>query len=178
MRRKSIEKNVKSHKELYLKYRDKMYGVCLRYSGSSEEAEDLLHDGFIKVFENLKKYSGKGSLEGWLRKVFVNHCISKYHSKIKQEISYENLDIISDQEQPLDSYEESRHISLNEIISIIQKMPEGYRVIFNLYHIEGYSHKEIAEMLKIQVSTSTSQLLRAKNWLKSKIQKNKNIVYA
>lgn len=151
--------------EIYKTYARKMYAVCLRYAHKPEEAEDILHDGFIKVFSCLEKYKGTGSFEGWIRRIMVHTAINAYRKYSSRWFA------INEEELNLESEEISieDNISHDELIKHINSMPDGYRIIFNMYVIEGYKHNEIAEILGITESTSKTQLMKARNFLKSKI---------
>lgn len=151
---------------LYTRFAPKMYAVCLRYSGNSDDAQDLLQEGFIKVFKNLEKYRGDGSFEGWIRRIFVNTSIEYFRRKVKLTTVSETQEItIEDKEwNALDTMAEK------DIIKIVQELSPGYRQVFNMYVIEGYSHKEISEILGISEGTSKSQLARAKVILKKIIE--------
>ncbi len=143
-----------------------MFAVCLRYSRDRGEAEDNLQDGFIKVFLKISDYSFKGSFEGWVRKIIVNVCIEKYRKKIIFQ-SVEDIGIFEDKWVEEEVVEK---ISEGELISIIQDLPPQYRLVFNLYVIEGLSHKEIAEKIGISEGTSKSNLARARMILKGKVE--------
>ena len=157
------------HQEaLYNKYYRKMFGVCLRYAPDRETAEDILQDGFVKVLKGISSYSGKGSLEGWIRRVMVNTALEHLRRKaamypvVDLEMAYNadaGADIVAG-------------MSEKEILAHIQALPVGYRTVFNLFAIEGYSHKEIAEQLNITEGTSKSQFARARQTLQE------NILYA
>jgi RNA polymerase sigma-70 factor (ECF subfamily) len=143
-----------------------MYGVCLRYSENAEDANDVLQEGFIKVYKNLDKFRGDGSFEGWVRRIFINTSIEHYRKKVKlynvsevQENTVEDTDLSA-----LDS------LAVKDIMNIINELSPGYKQIFNLHVVEGYSHKEIADMLGITEGTSKSQLARAKGVLKKIIE--------
>lgn len=151
---------------LYTHLHRKMYGVCLRYASSEAEARDHLHDGFVHLLHKLKKYSFKGSFEGWARRLFVNLILQKYRSQKllyatgydlneSSEISYEHI---------------LENINAKELLSLIAELSPQYRLIFNLYAIEGYSHKEIAEKLGISEGTSKSNLSRARGILQKKVR--------
>ena len=152
--------------ELYKRFAPKMYAVCLRYANNADDAQDLLQEGFIKVYRNLHRFRGEGSFEGWIRRVFVNTSIEHFRKKSahlssvseKEEATIEDTDITA-----LDTLAEK------DIVSIIQELSPGYRTVFNLYVVEGYSHKEIGEMLGISEGTSKSQLARAKAILQKRI---------
>lgn len=154
--------------ELYERFSPKMYGVCLRYAANAEEAEDILQEGFIKVFKKIGSYRGDGSFEGWIRRIFVNTAIEHFRKK-----SY--LQPITEQEE---SSIEGKYVSVldslaeKDIIKLIQQLSPGYRTVFNMYVIEGYTHKQIAEALKISEGTSKSQLSRAKLILQDLVKKH------
>lgn len=154
---------------LYRSYKDILFLQSLKYSKSTEEAEDVLHDAFITIFNRIKSYSGKGSFEGWMKRIVINKSIDKYK---KRELLTNDL-----QEYSLTDDEEDVEISddtsfaLNKLLEYIQQLPNQYRLVFNLYQLDGFSHKEIAKMLSISESTSKSNLHRAKVCLKEKIEK-------
>lgn len=144
----------------------KMYAVCLRYSRDQDEARDNLQDGFIKVFENLRQFRGAGSFEGWVRKIMVNTALQKYRGHYQ-------LYALSDNESkasniPVDNISEI--IGEKELLSMIQELPPRYKLVFNMYAIEGYSHKEIGEMLNITEGTSKSNLSRARDILQERLK--------
>jgi RNA polymerase sigma-70 factor (ECF subfamily) len=151
---------------LYHTFSNIMYGVCLGYTKNRDEAKDVLQEGFIKVFKNIKNYSGEGSLEGWIRKIMVNTSIDFYRVRLRKN-SHINVEQVPDIE--LSDYSILETISANEILNLIQKLPEGAQIIFNLHVIEGYSHDEIAKMLDISEGTSKSQFWRAKKLLQKMI---------
>ncbi len=152
---------------LYQKYASKMMTVCRLYARHKEEAEDLLQDAFIKVFVNLPKFEQNGSLEGWVRRIVINTAL-----KHVKKSSFKNEDIgIAVYHDPGVSETIISKISADELINIIGKLPTGYKLVFNLYAIEGYSHKEIGELLEIKESTSRSQLAKARKMLQSQINK-------
>ncbi len=161
-----IEGDRRMQEELYRRFSPKMYAVCLRYAGNSDDARDLLQEGFIKVYKNLHRFRAEGSFEGWIRRVFVNTSIEYFRKKSIQ------LSSVSDKEEnTIEDADISAIDALAEkdIINIIQELSPGYRAVFNLYVVEGYSHKEISEMLGISEGTSKSQLARAKSVLQKKI---------
>jgi RNA polymerase sigma factor (sigma-70 family) len=161
-----IEGDRKMQQELYRRFAGKMYAVCLRYANNSNDAQDLLQEGFIKVYRNLHRFRAEGSFEGWIRRVFINSSIEQYRKKSahlatvsdREENTIEDTDISA-----LDSMAEK------DIIKLIQELSPGYRTVFNLYVVEGYSHKEIGEQLGISEGTSKSQLARAKGILQKKV---------
>ncbi len=165
-----IDGNRQMQEVLYKRFSPKMYGVCLRYSGNVEDANDLLQEGFIKVYKNLGKFRGDGSFEGWIRRIFVNTSIEHFRKKVKlynvtevQENTIEDIEL-----NILDSLAEK------DIISLVNELSPGYKAVFNMHVIEGYSHKEIAEILGITEGTSKSQLARAKGVLKKSLDKKIN----
>jgi RNA polymerase sigma factor (sigma-70 family) len=157
-----IRKERVSQELLYKEFYGFGMGICLRYSDSREEAAEILNDGFMKIFNNLKKFDMALPFMPWIRRIFVNTAINHYHKKqrtIKTEDIESNFKE-SDTEQILSG------ISYQEVIVLLQKLPPSYRTVFNLYVIEGYSHKEIASMLNISIGTSKSNLFKAKDQLK------------
>lgn len=156
----------KMQRELYNRFAAKMYGVCLRYAGSTSEAEDILQEGFIKVFRKLSSYRGEGSFEGWIRRIFVNTAIEFYRKK-----TY--LQPITEQEE---STIEGNYLSVldnlaeKDIIQLVQQLSPGYRTVFNMYVVEGYTHRQISELLHISEGTSKSQLSRAKQILQEMVR--------
>ena len=152
--------------ELYKRFSPKMYAVSLRYAGQNDDAQDILQDGFVKVFRNLGMYRGEGSFEGWIRRIFVNTAIEHYRRKANVypvTETHENVMEARDA-SALDS------LSIKDLQAIIRQLSPGYKTVFNLYVIEGYSHKEIAEMMGISEGTSKSQLARAKAILQNIIR--------
>jgi RNA polymerase sigma-70 factor (ECF subfamily) len=144
--------------ELYQRFAPKMYGVCLRYAGNAEEAEDILQEGFIKVFNKIGSFRSEGSFEGWIRRIFVNTAIEHFRKKIYLQpiTEYEEDTVEGKYLTVLDSLAEK------DIIQLVQQLSPGYRTVFNMYVVEGYTHKQIAEALGISEGTSKSQLSRAK----------------
>lgn len=171
--KKCLENDTLAHKQLFDFYSKRMMGVCLRYSKDIEEAQEVLQIGFIKVFEKISLYNGKGSLEGWIRKVIVNTALD-YIRKNKKFLENVEMDKVDYQlENDVISGYES--LKLQDLLQIIQAMPTGFRTVFNLFAIEGYSHKEIADRLNISVSTSKSQYSRARAYLQKIIIEEKLI---
>ena len=156
---------------LYHRFSPKMYAVCLRYSGNADDAQDLLQEGFIKVFKNLSKFRGDGSFEGWIRRIFVNTSIEHFRKKVNMYTVTETQEVTIEDKGlgVLDNLAEK------DIIAMIHQLPPGYRAVFNLHVIEGYSHKEIADMLGINEGTSKSQLARAKGVLRKMVENRLNI---
>ena len=159
-----------AQREFYEKFKSKMFGICLRYARNREEAEDILLDGFFRIFRDLPQFKFQGSLEGWMRKVMVNTALMQLRKKqllVFQPIDQESL--INDIGiEPI----ALQNIQAQAILKLIQQLPIGYQTIFNLYGIEGFSHKEIAEKLEISESTSRSQYTRARRLLQQLLQEN------
>lgn len=163
-----LNENSKAQKALFDKFAPKMLSVCLRYMKNTEKAEDVLQDAFIKVFLNIGKYNNSGVLEGWIRRITVNTCLDelKKNKKLLLNVSVEEV------EYKLESNDfVQEQMIADDLMKLIQNMPEGYRVIFNMFAIEGYAHQEIATKLGISESTSKSQYLRARAYLKQRIDK-------
>jgi RNA polymerase sigma-70 factor (ECF subfamily) len=159
-----IDKNRAAQEHLYRLYSAKMYGVCLRYSKNTDEAKDILQDGFIKVFEKIHQFKNTGSIEGWIRKIMVNTALENYRKKSNYVILDQIPDIKEDVEERWDP-----EIPADELHKMIQNLPERYQMVFNLYVFEEMSHKEIAGSLGITEGTSKSDLSRARNILQQKI---------
>ena len=147
-----------------------MFVVCLRYSNSREDAEDVLQEGFIKVFRDLKQYKGEGSFEGWVRKVIVNVALEHLRKQKKKplRIGLDRVDFKLTEE--ISVFEEENQAKA--LIKLMQKMPSGFRTVLNLYILEGYTHAEIASILGISIGTSKSQLMRAKTCLKKLLEES------
>lgn len=155
-----------AQKELYDLFASKMYGVCLRYGGNPNDAQDILQDGFLKIFEKIHQYGSKGSFEGWMRRVFVNTALEKYRGQYKVISIQDGTRDLAD-----DGYEHiGETIGAKELIELVQNLSPKYRTVFNLYAIEGYSHKEISEMMEISEGTSKSNLSRARAILQEKVK--------
>lgn len=156
--------NRKAQEQLYRKYADRLFGICLKYSRNNQEAEDNLHDSFITIFAKIDQYKFKGSFEGWLKRITINTVLLKYRKE-------EHLNVVTDnieEEVEIDNgYED---IELSTLLGYIQELPNKYRLTFNLYVLDGYTHKEIAEKLGTSAGTSKSNLARAKAILKEKIE--------
>ena len=170
--RECVKNNRQSQKKLYNLYSSKMFGICLRYSHNREEAEDILQEGFMKVFIGIGKYEGKGSFEGWVRRIMVNTAIEHFRKK-KNNLHF---DIMSESVIAVYSEDILDNISLEEIMKLVQKMPEGYRMVFNLFAVEGYTHNEISDMLGIEVGTSKSQYSRARMYLQKVLKKINRVI--
>ena len=160
-----VSGNVRAQETLYRMLAPKMFGVCLRYAKDTTEAEDNLQEGFIKVFTYIKNFRHEGSLEGWVRKIMVNVSLEKFR---KQHLMYpvEDMTVFESKNYSNDIIEK---ITADELIELIQELPPRYRMVFNLFVMEGMSHKEIAEMMQITEGTSKSNLARAKDIMKRKV---------
>ena len=171
----SLEKTIKAAKKgnptaqryLYEQYKVAMFTVCLRYSRDRSEAEDILQEGFLTIFKDLHQYTGKGKIGGWMRKVMVNTAL-QYLRKWKKD--WRHLDSQDYQDAFQSSDNVFHKLGLQELTRMIQQLPDGYKVVFNLFVIEGYSHKEIAELLGISENTSKTQLFKAKAALRKQLE--------
>ena len=162
--------NPKAQKALYDTYARKMMSVCLRYGSNRETAKDLLQEGFIKVFSAIGSFEGSGSFEGWMRRIFVNTALEylRKNDILKESVEIDNTEVL----QEVD-YSAIERISADELMELIAELPPGFRTVFNMFAIEGYSHREIAETLNINESTSRSQYTRAKRLLQKWIKELK-----
>lgn len=172
------KQNKNAQKTLYERFARKMLGLCMRYCRDVDTAYDLMHDGFVVVFTQISSYSGKGSFEGWIRKIFVNIALENYR-KEKQKVVY--MDEIGnpegffdDNDSDLNGVPGVEQIPREELLKIIQQLPDGYRAVFNLYVFEEMSHKEISDVLGVSENTSRSQFSRAKMLLKKYVQTRLN----
>ena len=166
--RLAIENNRAAQQKIYAKFSSKMLSVCRQYIKDIHQAEDIMITAFMKVFTNLKNFENKGSFEGWIRRIMVNECIS--HIRVQKKVSF-----IEDENYFEESFNniESR-FSVDDIQFLIDSLPDGYKIVFNLSAIEGYKHKEISSMLGITEGTSKSQLSHARKMLKEQIRALKN----
>ena len=156
--------------ELYRLYSPRMLSVCYRYAKSREDAEDMLQDGFIKVFTQIGQFRSEGALEGWIRRIMVHTCIN--HLKKNRKFS-ESVDIIFAGAMPVGDESIPSIIQAKQVVECIRTLPMGYRTVLNLFAIEGYSHREIGQMLDIEESTSRSQYTRAKAMLEDILMKKR-----
>ena len=163
--------NRKAQEELYRKYSGVLFGMCLKYSRNKTEAEDNLHDSFITIYDKINQFKNKGSFEGWIKRVTVNTVLQKYRKDQYLNVVSENMGDEVDIEP-----DRAEDIKLATLLGHIQELPNKYRLTFNLYVLDGYTHKEISELLGTSTGTSKSNLARAKTILKEKILKeNLNI---
>jgi len=156
--------SIKAQEQLYKLFAPKLFAACLKYSRNRADAEDNLQDGFLLIFQKINQFQFKGSFEGWAKRVMINNVLQRYRTEGIFELVTENLPDVADVEI------ETESISMDYLVGIIQELPDRYRMVFNLYVIDGYSHKEIAEMLTISDGTSKSNLARARIILKEKIE--------
>lgn len=162
-----IKNSEHAQKFLFNKYARIMTGVCLRYADSYEEAQDIVQDGFIKVFKKIGMFSGKGSLEGWVRRIMVNTSLD-YLRSIKNERFNVTIDDVSyklKEDQKVES-----DLQAEDLLQMVQSLPTGYRTVFNMYAIEGFTHREIGDALEISENTSKSQYSRARTLLQKKLE--------
>jgi len=160
-----LKGNVKYQKILFEKYSGKFMTVCMRYANDQMQAEDMLQEGFIRIFNHLNQFKSEGSFEGWMRRIVVNVCLKIIKNK---RINF-STDDDSGVQIPDTSTDAPSHLSEDELLRLIKRLPTGYRIIFNLHAIEGFSHDEIGDMLKIKASTSRSQLVKARRMLQQQI---------
>ncbi|HEX9152067.1 MAG TPA: sigma-70 family RNA polymerase sigma factor [Flavobacterium sp.] len=148
---------------MYQLFSKKFFGVCLKYSSNYADAQDNLQDGFLIIFRKIEQFSGKGSFEGWAKRIMINNALQKYKGVRYMEVINEN---IPEEDVEIDD----ENIPIEYLMRIIQELPDQYRLVFSLYVLDGYSHKEVAEMLKITTGTTKSNLARARFILKEKIE--------
>ncbi len=161
------KKNAKAQEELYKRYNRLLFSICLKYSPNYADAEDNLQDSFLTIFNKISQYQSKGSFEGWMKRVTINTALQRYRKPgFLELVTNEN---VADEDSVIVDIDESS-ISLDFLLQIIQELPDRYRLVFNLYVLDGYSHNEIAEMLTISSGTSKSNLARARHILKEKIE--------
>ena len=153
---------------LYERYAPKMLAVCMRYFPYREQAQDAMQDGFVKVFEKLDTYRGEGSFEGWIRRVMVTTSLNLHRKNLKH---YFHEDVDELQERIVDSAADYDDLHVQDIMKLVQALPPGYQLVFNLFEIEGYNHQEIADELGVSVNTSKSQLLKARRHLRKELDK-------
>mgnify|MGYP002621933992 CR=1 FL=1 len=165
--RRCAQNDPLAQKGLFERFNRKMMGVCLRYSNDRDDAEDILQMGFIKVFENIGSFKGSGSLEGWVRRIMVNTALNHYrqNKRSRESVSLDDVDYMLEGSEtgPGDN------MQAKELLKMVQKLPPGFRAVFNMFAIEGYSHKEIGQILEISEGTSKSQYARARAFLQKLI---------
>ena len=161
-----------AQKVLYDRLAPRMFPVCIRYVGDRELAEDVLQDGFVTLFTRLDSYKGEGSFEGWARKIFVTTALMELRRKDALKMS-EDLEAVRGMKA--EATTQLQNIGYKDLMRLITQLPPGFRTVFNMYAIEGYSHKEIGEILGISETTSRTQLSRARLWLQNKIKEIENV---
>jgi RNA polymerase sigma-70 factor (ECF subfamily) len=159
------EGNQQSQRELYERYSGLMYSICFRYVNDSSQAEDLMISGFMKIFKHIGQFKGLGSFEGWMKRIIVNDALAyiRKNKSLYLKVDVEQIDFEPDYQML------SNHLEAEDLLKLVEELPTGYKTIFNLYAIEGYTHKEIGEMLGISINTSKSQLSRARVILQQKL---------
>lgn len=165
---KCKKQDIKAQEQLYRLYAHKLFPVCLKYSASYQQAEDNLQDAFLMIFNKIAQYKNQGSFEGWMKRIAINTALQKYRKQTVFEII--NEDHLKEPEVEIDE----DTVSVDFLLGIIQQLPDRYRQVFNLYVLDGYSHKEIAEVMNISTGTSKSNLARARVILKEKIESGLN----
>lgn len=170
---KCLEGSLRNQRKLYDLHAPMVWGVCLRYAGNTEDAEDILQNTFVTIFTKLDKFKNEGAFGGWVRKIAVNTALMHYRSNKKHQM-YATLDEVGFLLESDDDV--LKELSAQDLLNQVKKLPEGYRVVFNLYGVEGYSHKEIAKELGITESTSRSQYSRARKYIIEYLEiENKNL---
>ncbi|MEO8150598.1 MAG: RNA polymerase sigma factor [Bacteroidia bacterium] len=172
-----IEWDREAQNTLYKKYASKMFTVCFQYSRNTEEAEDTFHEGFMKVFENIKNFSGTGSFEGWIRRIMVNTAIEKYRKNSNMAL-VTNIDDDFEFPESYSTEDILSRIEEEDLMRLIQNLPPVYKMVFNLYVFEGLKHKDIAAQLRISEGTSKSNLYEAKAILQRQINRNNGVLEA
>jgi len=162
--------DTKAQSQLYKLFSSKLFSICLKYSRNYAEAEDNLQDSFVTIFKKIDQYNSKGSFEGWIKRITINTALQRYRKKgVFKIVNEGNIEDVSVEIEDND-------ISIDYLLKIIQELPDRYRLVFNLYVLDGYSHKDVAEMLNITIGTSKSNLARARLILKGKIEDYKAVV--
>lgn len=166
---KCKKRELKAQEQLYRLYSGKLFSLSLKYSSSYAQAEDNLQDAFLTIFEKITQFKNKGSFEGWMKRIVINTALQRYR---KQQV----FQIVNEERLEAEEVEiENDDVSLDYLLQIVQELPERYRMVFSLYVLDDYSHKEIAEMMEISTGTSKSNLNRARKILKEKIDKGDNL---
>ena len=163
-----LQNNQRAQKVLFDTHSPRLMGVCLRYASDRDEAQDMLQDGFIKIFQKLDTYTGEGAFGGWIHKLIVNTCLD--HIRRTKKLGFA-VEIDKEDASWSEAEDALSQMRTKELLELIQKLPEGYRIVFNMFAIEGYGHREISEMLDIAENTSKSQYRKAKIWLQNAIER-------
>lgn len=161
-----------SQRRLYEMYARSLLAVCMRYTKNRMEAEDFLHEGFLKIFDNIGQFESKGSIEGWLRRVMVNNILENYRKNSKYSF-VDDSDINLAERYDYTEEDDGIEVSMSELHALIEQLPDRYKLVFKLYVLEQFSHEDIAKSLNISVGTSKSNLARARQWLQKRIDKKK-----
>ena len=165
----SCAKGIRSAQQfLYQKYAKVLYAIAFRYLGNSEEARDLLHDCFLKIFDKIELYKGNGSLEGWMKRLVINECINHLRAKKKMrfaELTDKTGEMMEEEEQPFTEH----HFTKQDVLNCLRLLSEEYRIVFQMFALDDFSHKEIAEQLGIQENASRARFFRAKKMMKEKL---------
>jgi RNA polymerase sigma factor (sigma-70 family) len=156
---------------LYKRYSGKLFGISLRYTKDYSSAEDVLHEGFIKIYNNISGFKGSGSFEGWMRRIIINTALERFRKNFQMY----SLSDINEQEESFKYNHILTEIAAKDLLNLVQDLPAAYRMVFNLYAIDGYTHKEIGEILNISEGTSKSNLSRARKILQAKLEDRFNI---
>ncbi len=164
--KKATQQNREAQRQLFEKHSPKMLSVCRQYINDIQFAEEVMLGGFLKVFTHLESFKGEGSFEGWIRRIMVRECISFLRKQKKKELFTDEMEAFEESVNDIDS-----DIELEHIQRLIDDLPEGYRMVFVMYAVEGYKHQEIAEMLQISVNTSKTQLFKARKMLQKKVSR-------
>jgi len=163
-----VEGKTEAQGALFKKYSKLLFGVCIRYTKDSSAAEDVLHEGFIKIFTNIASYKSKGSFEGWMRRIMVNTALERYRKNFQMYPVSE----IAEMESKMNTNLIVSELSAQELLVLIKDLPPAYKMVFNLFAIDGYSHREISDILKISIGTSKSNLSRARKILQNKVRQH------
>jgi RNA polymerase sigma factor (sigma-70 family) len=163
-----VKGDAKAQKALFDKYASKMMVVCMRYFPNKMEAEDILQDGFVKIYQKIDHYKHDGSFEGWLRRIFANTALDEIR---RRKTNIEEQDVSEFSYKITNNETTDGDLQADDLLKMVHALPDGYRIVFNMFAIEGYSHKEIAEKLGISENTSKSQFFRAKAFLRTQLEK-------
>lgn len=159
-----------AQKQLYELFSPQLFAVCLRYTKNRMEAEDYLHEGYLKIFDKIGQFTGRGPLEAWMRRVMVNTILESFRKNAKYSfVDESNIPLSEDLNQ--EPEQDEAEVNIKELEELIEKLPEKYKLVFKLYILEDYTHNDIANELGISVGTSKSNLARARQWLKTRIEK-------
>lgn len=169
--RQLIKSDKRAQRELFDEYSPKLWGVCLRYAKNKMSAEDIMQEGFLKILKYIKSYKGEGSFEGWMRRIMVNTAINYYKSNLKSGGDVEFNEAYGVYNPSADAVSK---LTSEELLSFVSELPDGYKTVFNMHIVDGYTHKDIAKQLDISENTSKSQLSRARKLLQEKIKKYYN----